>query len=287
MATMAFTLGCSGTASENDGGSNTGGGTGQGMGGGSGGGSAGGTGGGQMPVDSGVPDAGGMTGDGGFFGASRCPNSNFLVCDDFEGATIDSAVWASDTQSGTVTIDSTRFARGSKSLHAKLNGSGGGNATLRFKQKVPIAGQRHWGRMFVYVPMSASGSLMDHSNLVNASGNNSSGSLSAYVAAIGAGVLNGIFFQQTPGIDETSLLYHQGVTRTPVPLERWFCLEWDFNGVDKELKLFLDGNLIPTSVITGRDAPTMADVRIGMQFVLPEAWFDSVAFASTRVGCSN
>lgn len=285
MAALAFTLGCSGTAGENDGGA--GGGTSHSTGGGSGGSGGGGTGGGAMPADSGSPDAGGMTSDGGFFGASRCPNSNFVVCDDFEGSTIDSAVWVPDTQAGTVTIDSTRFARGSKSLHAKLTGSGGGNATLRFKQKVPIAGQRHWGRMFVYVPMSASGFLMDHSNLVNASGNNSSGSLSAYVAAIGAGVLNGIFFQQSPGIDETSLLYHQGVTRTPVPLDRWFCLEWDFNGADKALTLFLDGDLIPTSVISGRDAPTMADVRIGIQFVLPEAWFDSVAFASTRVGCSN
>ena len=64
-------------------------------------------------------------------------------------------------------------------------------------------------------------------------------------------------------------------------------MECVFNGRDKELKLVIDGDLIPTCVISGRDAPTMADVRIGMQFVLPEAWFDSVAFASTRVGCSN
>ena len=243
------------------------------------GGGAGGSGGdaGAIP-DSGEPPSS----DAGFFGASRCPNSAFVVCDDFEDATINSTTWAPE---GMVTLDPTRFARGAKSLHAKV--SGGNNPTLRYTQKVPIAGHRHWGRMFVYVPMSASGSLMDHSNLVNASGNNSSGSLAAYVAAIGAGVLNGIFFQSNPGIDETSLLYHQGMMRTPVPIDRWFCLEWDFNGVDKELRLFLDGDLIPTSTISGRAAPTLADIRIGIQFVLPEAWFDSVAFATSRVGCSQ
>lgn len=291
LACVVFAVGCAGTQGDPDGGGTGGGtaldgGTGGAMatGGGAGGGAGGGGGGAGGGSGGGAGGGSVSPSDGGFFGAARCPSSAFVVCDDFEDGGIASAQWAQDVQTATLAVDTSRAARGNASLHAKLN-AGGGNATLRFKQKVPIAGQRHWGRMFVYVPMSAKNTLTDHSNLVNVSGNNSSSSLAVYAAAIGAGVLNTIFYQASGGIDKTSLLDHPNETRTPVPLDRWFCLEWDFNGADKVMQLFLDGALIPTSVMSGYAAPNLADVRIGIQFKVAEAWFDSVVFASTRVGC--
>jgi hypothetical protein len=86
-------------------------------------------------------------------------------------------------------------------------------------------------------------------------------------------------------IDESSFVLHPDVPTTKVPLDRWFCLEWEFDGIANAFRLYLDGELIPSSVIEGREPPAEADVVVGAEFDLAEAWLDEVIVARRRAGC--
>jgi hypothetical protein len=232
-------------------------------------------------VDAGpVMDAGAPAGDGGFYGQVKCPNAYTLVCDDFEASALDPQ-WTPVLSNGTVSIDTTRAARGNSSLHTTL-GPGGGTAMISLKTPVPLDGQRLWGRMFVYVPSSAQPSLTGHSNFVTAAGKNDLGANAVDAVMVGSDAIGSLFWQDSPGIDISAL----GL-QTHVPLDRWFCVEWDFNGVARELNTYLDGQLVPMSKLSGYHPPTNATIDVGVQFSVPEAWFDSVAVSRTRIGCDN
>jgi hypothetical protein len=252
---------------------------------------AGGSGGGDAEVDagvadSGVPDAGSpfdagpAPGDGGFYGTVKCPNAAYLVCDDFEGNALD-AQWTPVLSSGTVSIDATMAARGAHALHT-VTTPNGGDALIALKTPIALAGQRLWGRMFVYVPSRLQAMLTSHTNIVTASGTNDLGANAVDAVWFGNGLLGSLFWQDNPGIDTSGL----GL-QTHVPTDRWFCVEWDFNGVAKELNVYLDDQLIPMSTLDGYHPPVNATVSVGVQFSLEEAWFDSVALSRTRIGCDG
>jgi hypothetical protein len=269
---VAVTLcfGCSGSGQSGG----RGGGTAGGSGGGAGTGGSSSNGGGTATGGGSAATGGGMsTGDGGFYGAVKCPNSNYLVCDDFEGATLDPQ-W---DPSGNVSIDTTMAARGSHALH-----SVGGDALISLHTTVPFDGQRLWGRMFVYVPGRLSAQLANHINISTASGNNDLNTNCTYGVMFGGDSMGALFYQENPGVDTSAL-----DLSTPVPLDRWFCVEWDFNGVAKQTGVYLDGQLLNMTELDGYHPPINATLSVGVQFTLDEAWFDSVAFSRTRIGCSN
>jgi hypothetical protein len=236
--------------------------------------------------DAGAPDAGGLAdagasqGDGGFYGAVKCPNANDIVCDDFEGSTIDPQ-WSQVLSNGYLSIDATMAARGSHALHA-VTTPNGGSALLSLKTPIALSGDRLWGRMFVYVPSRLEAMLTNHTNIATASGRNAVGANATYGVWFGNGLLGSLFWEDNPPIDTSGL----GL-QSHVPTDRWFCVEWDFNGVAKQLNVYLDGQLIPMSTLDGYDPPLNATLSVGLQFALEEAWFDSVAFARTRIGCGG
>ncbi len=234
------------------------------------------------PMDSGtqVPDN-----DAGYYGAVRCPNAAYLVCDDFENG-FDASQWSTDTANGTITNDGTRAARGTKSMHSVIN-AGGQKALLSGKKTLTLSGGHLWGRVFMYVPASAKSSL-GRVNFVTAFGNNASGGGAVYAAMIGGdpGSFGALFFQFSPGVDESSFV-HYPKPYDAVPLDRWFCLEWDFNHQGKQIALYLDGALMPKTVLSGFDAPNSAKINVGPEYGMNEVWFDSVAMAATRIGCGN
>ncbi len=242
--------------------------------------------------DAGRPDSGTPTPDGGntagsdagFYGTVRCPNAQYLVCDDFETG-YDTAVWSSTVQGGTLTSDGARAARGTKSIHATL-ASGGQKAVLSAKKTYPMEGAQLWGRMFMYVPTSAKSSL-GRANFVTAYGTNASGGGAVFGTATGGtGTFFSLFFQVSPQIDESSYLLHPA-PYTAVPLDRWFCFEWEFSHKDKRLRQFLDGALIPTTVMENREAPKTAAFSIGPEYGINDVWIDSVAIATTRIFCDG
>ena len=80
-----------------------------------------------------------------FFGASRC-TASLLLCDGFEAAALDKSVW--QTKFAAPTLDKTRAARGTQSLHFSTNATGA--AGVEVSKIFPTANNNYYGRMFVY-----------------------------------------------------------------------------------------------------------------------------------------
>ena len=139
----------------------------------------------------------------------------------------------------------------------------------------------------MYVPMSAQASLAGHSNFLSEFGVNGGGHQAIYAAAIGDGKFFNLFYQISPQIDEASFLQHPGEQVTAMPLDRWFCLEWHFDGVAPSMSLYVDGDLVPTSVFDNRDPPTTVEFLIGPQRTMSDVWLDSIAIGTSRIRCDR
>lgn len=217
-------------------------------------------------------------------GPLGCDSPDVIVCDGFDAPSLDPARWELEVQAGAAAIDDTRSFRGGRALHTTIE-AGGGRAMLRARERATITGRRVWGRAHMFVPSSAASSLTSHSNVAAFGGKNSRGATAVHAAAIGANAFFGLYFQDEPMIDESSFVLHPEIPITKVPLDRWFCLEWELDGVAPAFRLYLDGSLIPSSVIEGRDPPAEADILVGAEFDLAEAWLDEVVVAERRAGC--
>lgn len=103
-----------------------------------------------------VKDAGSPESEAGFFGASRCGNNPFLLCEDFEAEAIDDKRWFYNpgnggNASGYAAIDKTRAARGSHSLrmHTEVNTKGSGSQ-VKLRDPQPLLGNGFYLRAFMY-----------------------------------------------------------------------------------------------------------------------------------------
>jgi hypothetical protein len=86
-----------------------------------------------------------------FFGSSRCAGADVLLCDGFEGASIDSALWTvQKSGSNIVELTDAHAARGAKSLHIHAV-TGNTYGFLRNTTIFPVANNDYYGRMFVRV----------------------------------------------------------------------------------------------------------------------------------------
>ncbi|MDB4974068.1 MAG: hypothetical protein JWN48_2409, partial [Myxococcaceae bacterium] len=104
-----------------------------------------------------------------FLGAARCPG-DVLLCDDFEAPAVGEppgASWAYPF-GYTPTVDSTRAARGSKSLHFNL--ASGSPGHIEEKGTFPAQNNTIYGRMFVWMPSLPAAPSVGHYTLVGASG---------------------------------------------------------------------------------------------------------------------
>jgi hypothetical protein len=87
-----------------------------------------------------------------------------------------------------------------------------------------------------------------------------------------------------------------------VPVGRWACAEWYFNGPNAEMRFWLDGAELPDLTIekTGQGcvaqdaaytwvAPTFSRLDVGWQSYQTDdersIWIDDVVFSSTMIGC--
>ncbi len=242
---------------------------------------------GASPADASISEVRAPTADAGIdadAGPLGCDDPDVVVCDGFDAPAVDAARWELEAQGGAATTDDGRAFRGGRALHTTLQ-AGGGRAMLRARARAKVTGEKIWGRAHMFVPSSAASSLESHSNVVAFAGKNSIGATAVYAVATGAKSFFGLYFQDQPQIDESSFVLHPNVPNTNVPLDRWFCLEWELDGVSPAFRLYLDGALIPSSVIEGRDPPAEADILVGAEFDLAEAWLDEVVIAKRRAGC--
>lgn len=202
-----------------------------------------------------------------------------LLCEGFEaGPPLDAARWKARTSSAanTLRVEPDRVAHGRYALHAHLQNTGGGEATVRETQTFPALGSELWGRLSFY---STAGNL------------GHTGFISAYVD--GKRVLeiaqSGATWQLTyyPPTGERPI-----GTNASVPQNRWACLEWTFSHTSKIIQLFVDGQ--PAATYTLAVGATIAgpftELGLGMddhgaQPGQLDVYFDDVAVDAKRIGC--
>jgi hypothetical protein len=252
---------------------------------------------------SGAAGSGGTQGQqDDFFGASRC-SAALLLCDGFEAAAIDKSVW--QTKFTAPTLDSTRAARGSQSLHFSTSATG--SSGIETSKIFPTAKNAYYGRMFVYFDALPTSPQWAHWTIAGAKGTSVAGEIR--VGGQFDGKINrfGVGSDGGPTGDWTNLdADPQSGGSTQVPEDRWLCVEWLHDGAADESRFFLDGVEHP-SLHTNRDVkhggtasakydlPDMTAVWVGFwnydqgKTVVPshfDVWIDEVAFDDERIGCS-
>jgi hypothetical protein len=211
---------------------------------------------------------------------SLCPGT-FLLCDGFESGTISSAVWNTVTQNGTITVDSTRAFRGTRSLKAS-NGAGGGTAVV-FETGTFAAGKapsHFFTRAFVLVPSG----FAPTPAAIFAAEQTGSPFHQINVQLDSGGFSSFDTLQPTPGT--------LGPVSSPaMPKDRWVCLEWEVDVINGVVNLWVDGTKEGTLSTTGQQlnsTPAVGELVFGqIASATGDVWLDEIAVDSTRVTCAR
>jgi hypothetical protein len=281
---------CSGSAGPTDAGPGGGGGNGGGSAGGvggAGGGTAGGSGGGT--VDAGDPLC---NSDAGIGGPSHCGCPGFTFCEDFEAAAL-ASTWSIDSNQGTAVLDTSKFARGAKSLHVNIKSGGGNRALLTQTQSFPAANNSFFGRAFVF---AKSPLPKVHTGIFSANGAITGGNAEVRFGLDHEGVLQPNYWTNT-GVEYGIF---NSLPPTKLPTDVWACLEWEYRGSANELHFFLNGaemteiQVLSTQMPSWK-APAFAAFQMGMILFQSDTatassfdvWFDEVGLSPTRIGCNH
>jgi hypothetical protein len=243
-----------------------------------------------------------------FFGASRCNGAGLLLCDDFESGTLDTSIWKVKWPAQAPVFDSTRFARGGKSLH--FHTSAVAPAGIETSHIFPVSHETYYGRMFVYFEALPTSPQWAHWTIVGANPSSSdSASIKGEVRVGGQfdGTIErfGVGTDGGPTGDWTNLDKDPSGTPSAVPNGQWICIEWMHDGENDETRFYWDGVEHP-SLDTTKDVkhqgnasvkyelPTIASVWVGFwnydqgKPTTPDhydIWVDEFALDSQRIGC--
>jgi hypothetical protein len=197
-----------------------------------------------------------------------------IVCSDFEADTVGMVPKGWRGGASTV-VDGTRAFSGKNSVLAK-----GGSMSISLAGRLP--NNQVFGRAMVWLD-SAVPLNQKHYGFLQASG--AGGSLYGVHTELGKWL---------------ALFYLSGNAdcgrRGPVPqVQKWMCLEWDFNAKDKKINTWIDGQLViehysgyPNGFICPAQwgDVTLQSFSIGWSAVAPaQVWFDDVALDTKRIGC--
>jgi len=243
--------------------------------------------------DGGGVDPGDASDDGGSDdgGSSSCTGATYRVCDGFENAAIDKTTWGLTVKTNaTVAVDNVHVVRGRSALHIHTGVSGadtaGTNGSLRTTQGFPFPNNQVWGRTFIYV---AKASPDQHTNFIEAVGNLPGNVASHY--RLGVTTAHALTGEYTPGD-------HMDPSKTIMPIDKWSCFEWHFDGAKSEFHVYLDGaELTDMAIAAGHTpawtAPPFAYVEMGVNLYhdLPnqptlDVWYDEFALDTQRINCA-
>jgi hypothetical protein len=239
-----------------------------------------------------------------------CP-PGALVCDDFEGYALGSDLspnWTTEIMGGTVQVETSKPFRGTKGVRitttlsppnepARTNGGPLRAATL-IKQAplFPIAGNAFYGRVMIWLTDMPPGGV--HFSNIEASGKLPDGRLAKYGEGGMFQKLMAGYTIRPMGEFDLPTVDCAKTSNTGVPVKRWVCVEWQFNGSNDEMHLWFDGQAqTPVDVVkTGGgcsvpwNAPVFDKLFLGWRHSQPssidvEMWLDNVVIDTKRVGC--
>jgi hypothetical protein len=256
-------------------------------------GSAGQGGGGAGGSGTGGTSAAGSGGAGGTSAAGSggtTPCSAGHVCDGFEAA--DFGSWTKNGE-GAIELDTTHVFAGSQSVQfvSEPGGNKRGQLERSGAPPFPLAGNKMWGRVMAFAKdlpgMSDKEDKNVHYDLIQASG--ADPALGEYrVAGMGGVLLN---------YNPHDCYFG---TQKPIPVDKWACWEWLFDGEKNVIEFYIDGVQQARVENTGQgcvdgtssvwEAPTFSELRIGFVNYQSKAetttlWLDELEIGTERLSC--
>ncbi|HEX6767313.1 MAG TPA: hypothetical protein VF103_17565 [Polyangiaceae bacterium] len=268
-----------------------------------------------------------QSGAGGSAGASSGgtvsePCADALFCDDFEAPALSaspSSPWTVERAgAATVEVDSTHHVSGTKAVKVVVPGQDdSGFIALGDAPLFPVTENAFFGRVMLFLLEAPSTSV--HFTLIEASGlvpgqtYHSAYRLGGQQPVTSSGTFVGSQLManyETPdgyaGNGPKSDCWHHAA-RVVVPVGRWSCFEWQYDGQNNALTLWVDGTEV-LSVLGMGDAangdgcvsqpstfpwtaPIFDEVRVGWDSYQADGsrtlWVDDFAMSVGRIGCPS
>jgi hypothetical protein len=243
-----------------------------------------------------------------------------LFCDSFEDSPAGVApagAWRTNLTNGTVVVDTTRAFRGTQSVKASTVATDPTTLMPTYKSAfiglsgapvVPVPGQAFYGRMMFYLESSPTTSVhwtfVDATGLVPGQNYHATYRYGGQLPVAGGNQLMANYdttdYYATPSVGPRTDCYEHADGKV-VPVGKWTCAEWYFNGPNNEMKFWLDGAELPDLTIEGTGegcvdpsastwiAPTFSQLDVGWQSYQADdarsIWIDDVVIGSSKVGC--
>jgi hypothetical protein len=247
-----------------------------------------------------------------------------LFCDDFEAAATGappSGAWTASQTNGSVTVDTSRAFRGSQAVKATTLATAMTGQTYKVAligltgaPVVPVPNQAYYGRMMFYLESAPSASVhwtfIDTRGLVPGQDYTATYRYGGQLPVTDASGTPGNqlmanydttdFYGTPPRGPNTDCYQHAG--GKPVPVGRWACAEWYFDGQNNQMRFWLDGAELSDLEIDGTGegcvaqdpgytwvAPTFSRIDVGWESYQADdersIWIDDVVISSSQVGC--
>lgn len=245
-----------------------------------------------------------------------CATARF--CETFESYAVGKAPaggWKTQTNMGAVSVvDTEHFGGGKSAKFTTEAASGGKTAYIRLDQAsvFPVPGNNYFGRMMARLEAAPDQSV--HWTFIQSGGVVTGDTYHALYRYGGQQpVKNGSTFvgtqlmanYDTPdsysGKGPSSDCWNHSNGKV-MPVAKWTCVEWQFDGAHDTLRFWLDGAAIDALTVQGTGqgcvhqdktfewkAPTFADVELGWESYQMDTertlYIDDVVISTTRVGC--
>jgi hypothetical protein len=215
--------------------------------------------------------------------SSGCTGSTFALCEDFESGLLNTQLWKIVAKKGTVTLDTTRGARGShSSMHVHIDSGSDTTVGLTETKTFPTLKAGLSARAFIYIPSTNTASLFmgdRHTRLIYAQGSSPAGEYAL-------GIWNGGLIQNHYSKSDDSV-----DTKMLPPFDVWFCLEYELDSASGTVKAYLEDTEITALRHSGWPAANIDTLMFGADRYgnFPEAeelWFDDLVVDSAHIGCS-
>jgi hypothetical protein len=261
-----------------------------------------------------APGSGGA-GDGG----AADPCASAIFCDDFESYSAGAAPggrWTVQTNSGAVSVDTAQSHSGTKAAKfTTLAKTGSKTAFMHLANApvFPVAGNVYYGRMMFRLEAAPTASV--HWTFIQGGGlvpGQTYHALYRYGGQLpitqGAAFVGNQLMAnyETPdsysGNGPSSDCWNHA-NQTVVPVGRWACVEWKFDGPNNQMSLWLDGVSVPALTVNGVGqgcvnqpatypwtAPLFDRLDLGWESYQTDdartLWIDDVVISASPIGCA-
>lgn len=245
-----------------------------------------------------------------------------LACESFDAlaaGAMPRGIWSTLTNGGgTVAVDASRSYSGSQAIRATTPTSDvpykAAFAGYGDPEVLPTADNAHYGRVMLFLESAPATGV--HWTFLAGAGQSppQEGYPDGYQvlyryggqkAVAGGSQLMASY--ETPGFYATppsgpDTDCHQDSNAVPMPVGRWSCAEWRFDGGTREMQLWIDGREVDGLHVSSNGtrcrtlpddapwiAPTFSRIDLGWESYQPDEgraiWLDDFVLASERVGC--